>query len=112
MAWLIDFEELGTFQLLFHTLVSDGAEVHIGGSGQLVGKGWALNDLRWANIIVLASGIWTIIDCEYVRPIGSTLPQELRIKRDWSALCSRSTDLYCFGMMLQGSCKEVMIFAS
>ena len=63
--------------------------------------GWAVNDLRWANVIVLASGFWTIIDCEYAHPIGGPLPQELIVKCDWSVNCSSSTDLYCIGMMLK-----------
>ena len=53
------------------------------------------------KVIVLASGIWTIIDSEYARPIGNPLPQELIIKCDWSADCSSSTDLYCIGRMLK-----------
>ena len=64
-------------------------------------KGWALNNLRWANVIFLATGIWTIIDCEYARPIGDPLPQELIVKCDWSVDCSSSTDLYCVGRMLK-----------
>lgn len=55
---------------------------------------------RWANVIVVSSGDWLIIDCEFARRMGTTIPPVLHAKCDWSDTCTPSTDLFCIGRML------------
>ena len=62
---------------------------------------WALNDIRWPNIINVDPTTWVLIDAELARKFGEAVPpMTLRPPGDEIVVCA-ATDLYMVHLLLE-----------
>lgn len=62
---------------------------------------WALNDIRWPNIINVDPTTWVLINADLARRFGEAVPpMNLRPPGDEFVACA-ATDLYMFHLLLE-----------